>query len=101
MNVEPLREIGRGDSTQNGDGDETEQNKVLEVSAAAGVLANDVKDDGFNLFVESYNFNGQGKLDMKEDGSFKYTPPSGYTGTGSFTYKACDSVTVIPMILDP
>lgn len=60
---------------------------VLNISAAQGVLANDTDDYG-GLFVASFDAvsaNGAAIV-MQPNGSFSYTPVSGFTGSDSFGY---------------
>lgn len=73
----------------------TEQNTSLTISAAAGVLANDIDDQGIiNLTVTPYSgaTSAGGSVVLNADGSFYYTPPSpSYTGTDTFPYNVTDS----------
>jgi Ca2+-binding RTX toxin-like protein len=77
------------------------KNGVLTVSAAAGVLANDYDPDGdllricaesrivghgFALLLAPTN----GAVTMAQDGSFTYTPDTGFAGVDSFYYCAQD-----------
>ena len=63
---------------------------TLEVDAA-GVLANDsdVTDDALTATVASTP--DHGSLTLLSDGSFTYTPSSGFQGTDTFTYRAEDA----------
>ncbi|CAB9497935.1 Inherit from COG: Hemolysin-type calcium-binding [Seminavis robusta] len=67
------------------------QGGSLDVSEFNGVLTNDVKDSRYSLFVDSYDFvgDGQGDLDVDDDGSFEYEPDGDFLGTESFTYEVC------------
>ena len=58
--------------------------------AAPGVLANDSDADGNALTVKLASDAAHGTLTLKPDGSFSYTPTSGFTGTDEFTYAAND-----------
>jgi VCBS repeat-containing protein len=60
------------------------------VLAAPGVLANDNDPQGFSLTAQLASTTANGTLSLNADGSFTYTPQSGFTGTDSFTYKASD-----------
>jgi VCBS repeat-containing protein len=71
---------------------ETEEDTLLSVSAAEGVLANDLNPEGSELtaLLESGVTNGE--LSLNPDGSFTYQPDAGYFGQDSFTYRAYDGV---------
>ena len=59
--------------------------------AAPGVLANDTGPKGSTGLTASLVASpADGTLSFNSDGSFTYTPNSGYFGTDSFTYKAVD-----------
>ncbi len=63
------------------------------VVAAAGVLANDTDVDLQALTVQTprpLSGPSNGSLTLNADGSFSYTPSSGFSGADSFTYKATD-----------
>ncbi|HEY2660316.1 MAG TPA: Ig-like domain-containing protein, partial [Caulobacteraceae bacterium] len=64
------------------------------VSAAHGVLANDVDSNGLALAAVLATNGGptHGTLAFNADGSFTYTPTLGYVGADSFTYIASDSL---------
>jgi len=67
----------------------TSQNATLAV-AAPGVLANDT-DAQANPLTAVLNVGpSNGSLALNADGSFTYTPTSGYSGADSFTYHAND-----------
>jgi Bacterial cadherin-like domain/Bacterial Ig domain len=68
---------------------ETTLETDLDVFASVGVLANDKKDPLCSLFVKSSSHDGQGRLKVEKDGSFKYKPPPDFLGTDYFTYVAC------------
>jgi parallel beta-helix repeat protein/VCBS repeat-containing protein len=55
-----------------------------------GVLANDSDVDSASLTAILVSDASHGKLGLNGDGSFTYTPESGFDGTDSFTYKAND-----------
>ena len=64
--------------------------------AAPGVLANDSDPDiGQTLAVQAprpLSGPSNGSLTLNSDGSFSYTPNSGFTGSDSFTYSATDGI---------
>jgi len=62
--------------------------------SAPGVLANDVDPDSSSLSTVTPVASGpsHGNLTFNADGSFVYTPSSGYTGPDSFTYQASDGI---------
>jgi len=64
---------------------------TLNVTAAAGVLANDydVEGDSLNAVVVSGPSNAD-SFTLNGDGSFDYAPTAGFSGSDSFTYKAND-----------
>lgn len=57
---------------------EIEQDHTLTVSAAAGVLANDIDLDGDALEVFEYSAADHGVIVMAPDGSYTYTPDAGF-----------------------
>ena len=67
----------------------TTMNTQLVVSAAEGVLANDIDDDGDTLQA-SLQFVSPGSVTLNPDGSFIYTPADGYTGFAEFMYSVSD-----------
>lgn len=58
-----------------------------------GVLSNDTDDDGDALTAIVVDNPLNGSLDLQSDGTFTYTPHSGYSGTDYFTYQASDGIT--------
>ncbi len=58
--------------------------------AAPGVLTNDSDADGNPLSVVQVASPTNGSLSLAANGSFVYTPNSGYSGSDSFTYRASD-----------
>lgn len=67
----------------------------LIVTAAQGVLANDIRPaNSPALTAAKVTDPTNGTLVFNANGSFTYTPSSGYTGTDSFTYTATDGTTV-------
>src|SRR5262249_41962959 len=68
----------------------TNVNKVLTVTAALGVLANDTDANGHALTATLAQTTSHGTLVLQSNGAFTYTPNNGFQGTDSFTYKASD-----------
>ncbi len=62
------------------------------MAAAPGVLANDTGAEGDSLTAILVSSVSHGTLRLKPDGSFTYTPDSGFTGPDSFTYKVAGGV---------
>ena len=62
--------------------------------AGPGVLAGDLDPQGLALSAELLTNPVYGTLSFGADGSFTYTPESGYFGTDSFTYQADDGYVV-------
>ncbi|MHA2313537.1 MAG: Ig-like domain-containing protein, partial [Candidatus Thorarchaeota archaeon] len=69
-----------------------DEDTVLHVDAAGGILSNDSDDDGDSLeaLLEIGPVNGI--LVLNFDGSFTYTPDANFFGTDSFTYRASDGI---------
>lgn len=69
------------------------QDTSLSVSAASGLLADDVAYDGTAVVVLSADAQSAhgGSITMSVDGSFDYDPPAGYWGEDSFTYTVQDA----------
>ncbi len=62
----------------------------LVISAGSGVLANDTDSDNDPLTATLVAGASHGTLTLNADGSFQYTPSTGFRGTDTFTYKAND-----------
>ena len=60
------------------------------VSAANGVLANDTDAEGDSLTVRLVDSPARGELEIREDGSFVYSPENNFFGIDSFSYVATD-----------
>ena len=78
------------------------------VVSAPGVLANDTGVSGAgSLTAMLVNGPANGSLTLNANGSFTYTPTSGFTGADGFTYQAVSGsltssvATVIVMVLSP
>jgi hypothetical protein len=72
-----------------GESYETDQGAALAVGAP-GVLVNDADIDGPALSAVLVSGTSAGGLGLNPNGSFAYTPNSGFSGTDSFKYKAND-----------
>ena len=61
---------------------------------APGVIANDTDADGDELIIVSHDTTSSagGTVTMVEDGSFIYTPPSGFEGDDTFSYVISDGM---------
>jgi VCBS repeat-containing protein len=70
----------------------TDESAPLIVTAALGLLANDVDTQDHALAASVATLPQHGSLSLNADGSFIYTPTPGYDGTDSFTYVASDGV---------
>jgi hypothetical protein len=68
----------------------TAQDTPLNVSAPGGVLANDSDTDGDALTAVLVPNGTAGSVNLNPDGSFSYTPDSGFNGEDHFTYQAFD-----------
>jgi len=68
------------------------QDTVLAASEWSGVLRNDVDIDGDTLTAAKETDPAHGALTMASDGSFVYTPTTGYYGYDTFTYRADDGI---------
>lgn len=86
INVQEVNEapIAHADNYQ------VDENGVLTVNAADGVLDNDTDADNDTLFAVLESSPQHGSLTLNPDGSFVYTPAAGFYGTDSFTYRAND-----------
>ena len=62
----------------------------LGVGEHSGVLANDTDPQSMPLTASLVSGPTHGSLTLNSDGSFTYTPNTGYLGADSFTYQASD-----------
>lgn len=69
----------------------TTQNITLKVSAAKGVLANDLANRGYGLKAVLNTTTAFGTLTLKSDGAFTYVPTGVGSYTDTFTYHATNS----------
>jgi ELWxxDGT repeat protein/VCBS repeat-containing protein len=84
INVNDVAPVARSDAFS------VDENGILNVSAANGVLANDSDADGDSLIAQLVGAPVNGTLTLNADGSFTYAPNADFSGTDSFTYVADD-----------
>ena len=65
---------------------------TLDVAAITGVLAKDTENNGLTLAAKLGQGPSHGVLTLDANGSFSYTPNSGFVGTDSFTYSPQDAL---------
>ncbi len=65
---------------------------TLVVAADAGLLANDVAQNGLPLSALLDSAPANGSVSLAADGSFSYTPDVGFSGTDSFSYRVTDGL---------
>ena len=70
----------------------TAQDTPLNSPAATGVLANDETGSGGPLTASLSSGPTHGTVTLNPDGSFTYTPASGYNGLDAFTYATHDGI---------
>jgi hypothetical protein len=68
---------------------ETTEDTQLDV-AAPGVLSNDKDEDGDELQAVENTGSSNGEYALNSDGSFRYLPNRGFTGSDKFTYIVSD-----------
>jgi VCBS repeat-containing protein len=73
------------------------QNQLLTINSTSGVLANDTDADGNTLTAIKVTDPAHGQVTLASNGSFTYTPTTGYIGPDSFTYKANDGTLDSPV----
>jgi VCBS repeat-containing protein len=69
-----------------------DEDGLLTVSAANGVLANDTDADGNPLTAQLVSGPGNGSFVLNANGSFEYIPSPNFNGQVSFTYRASDGL---------
>ncbi|MCU7800213.1 MAG: cadherin-like domain-containing protein [gamma proteobacterium symbiont of Lucinoma myriamae] len=69
----------------------TEQDSPLSI-IASGVLSNDSDADADAMTAQLVSTSSNGSLTLNVDGSFNYSPDTGFNGSDSFTYQAKDTV---------
>jgi VCBS repeat-containing protein len=82
--------------TANSDGYTLNEDEMLSVPTAFGVLANDVDLDNDSLTAILVTSPTNGVLSLNADGSFTYTPTPDVNGIDTFTYQASDGFTTSP-----
>jgi hypothetical protein len=68
----------------------TNENTVLQVAAAQGVLANDNDPDGLTVITGTVGTSAGGSIHFNPDGSYTYTAPTGFSGLDQVGYTAQD-----------
>lgn len=70
-------------------------NTTIDMTAGGNVLTNDFDPDGNPIQVNTTPVISptNGSLTLNADGSYEYTPASGFTGTDHFNYQVCDNGT--------
>jgi VCBS repeat-containing protein len=63
---------------------------TLTTTTTNGVLANDTDPEGNTLTASLVTNVSSGTLNLDQNGTFTYTPASGFTGNVTFTYRAND-----------
>lgn len=75
----------------------TATNAPLTPAAAAGLLAN----DAVKLQIVNNSAPAHGAVTVNPDGTFTYTPATGYTGPDSFTYTVTDALRANRIVMPP
>jgi hypothetical protein len=75
------------------DSNEVEKDKTV----SGNVILNDIdpNNTGFTVSLVSGKGVAHGSLALNGNGSYTYTPTTGFIGTDSFTYQACDKATPV------
>ena len=70
-------------------------NTLVDVPVSGNVITNDLDLNGDNLIVDPTPVSGptNGSVVLNPDGSFTYTPNSGFEGEDEFVYEVCDDGT--------
>ncbi len=85
----PKQPGGNQPPVANDDSYTTPQDTSLDIPAP-GVLGNDTDPDGDTLTAVKKSDPQNGSLTLNSDGSFTYTPDTGFFGNDAFTYAASD-----------
>ncbi|MET0238817.1 MAG: Ig-like domain-containing protein [Sphingobium sp.] len=86
LNVTPVNDAPKGTA----DSYTIDEDGMLVVTAANGVLKNDSDPDGNAVSAQLVSGPANGTLTLNADGSFSYVPKANYSGTDSFTYRPTD-----------
>ncbi len=78
----------------------TPKNTDLAVNAANGVLANDTDADGDSLTADLVTTTSHGTLTLHANGSFDYSPDTGFVGNDHFAYQADDGLKTSNQVTD-
>ncbi|MBN1910231.1 MAG: tandem-95 repeat protein [Pirellulales bacterium] len=68
----------------------TDEDTILTIGIADGVLNNDSDADNDTITADLVQQPDHGSVALEDDGSFTYTPEANYSGTVTFTYRASD-----------
>jgi hypothetical protein len=73
---------------------EAVQDQMLTINASSGLLSSASDPDGDALTLQLVDGQGpaNGTVSINSDGSFTYTPNTGFAGTDSFTYQVSDGL---------
>jgi serralysin len=82
--------VARTTTTATSDSYSTKMNTKLVVKSGKGVLRNDSDSDSDDLTATLVSAPSKGKLVLRSDGSFSYTPTKDFAGTVKFKYVASD-----------
>jgi VCBS repeat-containing protein len=75
----------------------TAQDTALAVPATTGLLANDSDPEGSPLTASLFANPLHGSVMLQGDGSFNYTPTTGYSGMDAFMYRVSDGMQWSPL----
>ncbi len=67
-----------------------DQDTTLSIALELGLISNDTDVDSDPLTAVLVEYTGSGELTVNADGSFAYTPVTGFFGQETFTYKVND-----------
>jgi hypothetical protein len=72
-------------------------NTTLNIPAVSGLLLNDSDPEGAALTASLFSHPLHGSVALAADGSFSYTPTTGYTGMDAFLYRVSDGARWSPL----